>query len=507
MKLVKSLSTLAICTALIFTTLGCNEDTGVSSNDDTGSSLNDDNNTDNPTNPIGGDSQSNVSGTISGVVSVEMSQQQQRSSGDDVVGTLDILLDDSIYQFEIDNSQISGDSLTVPFTIDDVLIGNKNIVYTLNLTVNSSENSYCGYSSAVVNEGVTTTVDDDDFTEVLGETNVVSGSPEIVMSSESDDVTNSIYTISGRVLNCDLPVLIINVNGSNFISVDENESNNFSFTQSVALVPGKNIITVSVLNQSGEIFTTEPIIVNSSVETSDNTIMATLNWDTPETDIDIHCWYYQSDTPDFADLPYTHISYWNSNFEGVDPELTYYDEVYEYEDEYGDIQIETYEMESANLDLDDVDGFGPEHITFIDCPDGYYVFAANSFYLNGDYDDEDEYLSTGTKTKYSVTIAVGELQQSKSHTFTVSNEESYSLSTSAAWDRCFDVKVSNGVAEIITPDLAFTPVDGFFTDSIDYDDYDDYDDYEFDDGGAYYYYSSSVQRSSRSMKVRKRKRK
>ncbi len=91
------------------------------------------------------------------------------------------------------------------------------------------------------------------------------------------------------------------------------------------------------------------------------------------------------------------------------------------------------------LDVDDVYGYGPEHFTLNDAPDGYYVVAVNSYDLDSDPD-----------TRCFVTIQTSEAMQVLGpYLFTESNGMDYPIEGSGSWYRVADIKVVNGKATIL----------------------------------------------------------
>lgn len=104
---------------------------------------------------------------------------------------------------------------------------------------------------------------------------------------------------------------------------------------------------------------------------------------------------------------------------------------------------ETYS--ERKLDVDDVEGFGPEHFTLTSPEDGYYVVAVHSF-------DMDEDL----QTNIYVTIETGSTTEYYGpFTFTKDDERAYNsnINESEEWVRVADIRVTGGVATILPPDM------------------------------------------------------
>lgn len=412
-------------------------------------------------------SNSTIYGTI--VLPATMNNAATLSRSEALMGSLSILAEDSVYVFQVDGTNLVGDSIIVPFSIKNIASGIKNLVYTADINVNSVPLSFSGYSLISVEKDDSTEVSQENISVIPSTDQNVAGAPLIILASGNETVTKTVVSVTGTVSNSDIPVIIINNNGNNYIFVDETSNNTFTFSQNIPLEVGKNAITVSAINKSGESFTTAAYTVEltEAVENK-NSITATLSWNTAETDLDLHCWYYKASTPDFTSLPYQHTSYWNMNFGEVAPDLFISDTIIEEWVEDGVTIIDTFYEESANLDIDDVDGFGPEHITFHNYPDGYYIFAINSFDIYNLFDNSnsDPMDSTPIVTDYIMSLDVDSKTDVMKGTFRSSNEESYDVNVNNCWDRCFDVKVSNGVAEIIAPNSAFRPVESFVVDTV-----------------------------------------
>lgn len=165
-------------------------------------------------------------------------------------------------------------------------------------------------------------------------------------------------------------------------------------------------------------------------------LLATLSWTGGATsDMDLHLNYYASTTPTGADATTSYAafdgeSYCLSPIDGT----TYWSGM--------DLDLDgTCEV---GLDYDDTEGYGPEHITATSLPNGYYVLSVNSWSLDAD-----------PSATVTVTLDVGgTLFTFPTHTFTVSCGE---CADSQYWYRVADIRVSNGVAEVIAPDTNLLP--------------------------------------------------
>jgi hypothetical protein len=101
----------------------------------------------------------------------------------------------------------------------------------------------------------------------------------------------------------------------------------------------------------------------------------------------------------------------------------------------------------GNLDVDDIEGFGPEHFTLYDYQDGYYVVVINSYEL-----DKDKNASVNL----SVNVAGDEAFYGP-HLFTTENLEAYPVNNNESWVRFVDIKISGGKAEFLKPDYSIDP--------------------------------------------------
>ncbi len=93
------------------------------------------------------------------------------------------------------------------------------------------------------------------------------------------------------------------------------------------------------------------------------------------------------------------------------------------------------------LDVDDTEGYGPEHFTLDSAADGYYAVAVKSYSLDADL-VTNCYVTIETKIESRV---FGPFN------FTTSNESGFPVENSDSWYRVADIRIQNGQAEILSP--------------------------------------------------------
>lgn len=343
-----------------------------------------------------------------------------------VTGTVWVVIGGQRLAVDVDVTLDSNRTMKVTFFYPEVTAGRATIVYVADLSVGGTPVTIGGYQFVNVTEGDTAQVDGTGFLpmEIDPSYTVTSGAPvfsNIVLGATSTNVAN--VTISGTVSNMDFDHLFIFVNGNSFqVAIDPNTNGTAAFNTIITLDAGSNSVTVVAMNSAGELAVSSAYTVRYNVQGSGKTLLGTLVWDTPTSDMDFHMWYYAGTAPDLSTTAQYHCAFWSKDVSTILPNGT---------DSLG------------NLDVDDTEGEGPEHMTFVDYPDGYYVFAVNSYSLDG---DDHAYCT--------VTLSAGRAQRTMSHTFVTANSEDYTTGMDA-WVRCFDVRVVNGVATILDPNPSF----------------------------------------------------
>lgn len=156
-------------------------------------------------------------------------------------------------------------------------------------------------------------------------------------------------TVTGNVSDCPSDARgTITVNGQASTALPITAG---SFSQTVVLTPGANTIQVSIVSSRGG--AAGQVSVNANIE--DQALWTELRWDTNYSDVDLHL------------LPPGY---------GLEYLWTAYDCYYLYKG-----QLMPW---GSTLDVDDVDGYGPEHITMNAMPQsGRYTLVAHYFNNHG----------------------------------------------------------------------------------------------------------------------------
>ncbi|MFC1512393.1 PEGA domain-containing protein [Candidatus Latescibacterota bacterium] len=223
--------------------------------------------------------------------------------------------------------------------------------------------------------------------------------PVITFSSPANNATftDNVVSISGTIiLDNDEPFTgtsaILTLNGiDKQISVVDG-----AFTDTNSIFIGTNTIVVRANGPYGDTGVSETLTINGNFVEPD--IEITLTWNTPTSDIDLHVW-------------------------NPTDEHSYY---------------ENKSISDGSLDIDDVDGYGPETFTALTGLDGVYTVMLNSYSL-----DQDTYADATVV----INIKGQSAQVFGPHHFTV---DDYNGSTPEAWWDVATFTVSGGVAKLAT---------------------------------------------------------
>lgn len=178
--------------------------------------------------------------------------------------------------------------------------------------------------------------------------------PEITLSSPTDGLTSGsrVVTVSGSIENYDehttAKVSVNGVPGSLALDVDGN------FSHDVAISSGSNTIVVTATNWYGS--SSKQVTVTGSM--SRLALWTELNWSTDETDVDMHLLRPGGTIGD----SYDDCSYFNRS------------------PDWGTLG---YSGDDPALDVDDTDGYGPEHITMTEAVPGRYTLFVHFFSDHG----------------------------------------------------------------------------------------------------------------------------
>jgi hypothetical protein len=187
----------------------------------------------------------------------------------------------------------------------------------------------------------------------------------------------------------------------------------------IPLKPGINEIELIAVNSQGYTFS-DIITVDCTAQlvAEKENILVTLTWDTLA-DLDLHTWYYLPEEDKFI----WHNSYFMPDAPDTD-----------------DIK---------NLDMDNKTGFGPEHFTLLGAPDGYYIIAVNAHSL-ADLPAANAFVSIETNERLH---SLGPFR------ITEENSDDYPVNNNLSWARIADIRITEGVAEILDPDRDLDPPD------------------------------------------------
>jgi len=173
-----------------------------------------------------------------------------------------------------------------------------------------------------------------------------------------------------------------------------------------------------------------------------STMAVTLTWTGPAgastSDMDLHVKYYATTAPTAASAETWHID-WHQGKTCANPIGLSFSAAF-------DIGGSGTGVCDVGLDFDDTNGYGPEHITALSIPSGYYVVSVNSYALS-----VAEYPTT-----LYLSLHIGDNIYGP-YIGTVSGSDGESTSPSA-WYRVADVRVNlSGTVDVITPDLTLNP--------------------------------------------------
>lgn len=147
----------------------------------------------------------------------------------------------------------------------------------------------------------------------------------------------------------------------------------WAFKEARVLISGTNTFQIIVKNEAGNtVAQSEVFTVNADIPVMD--IWIQLTWDTDDTDVDLHVW----------DPSYNHTYYFQKT------------------EAYGGIP-------GAELDVDDIDGYGPEHFTMQTARAGDYVVKVRYYSAHG--------VTANTTATVRISIAGG-AYRIFTHTFT-----------------------------------------------------------------------------------------
>ena len=189
----------------------------------------------------------------------------------------------------------------------------------------------------------------------------------------------------------------------------------------------------------------------STASVTGSTMTVTLTWNGPApsytstSDMDLHVKYYEALAPAAGDAPTWHMDWHQSRtYPGVvgstctDPRGLKFSNAFDLDPPHRGIC-------DVGLDFDDRDGYGPEHITALKLPSGYYIVSVNSFALVPAERDTTLYLSLHIGDNIFGPYVVNSVMEGGGE----------SLTNPAVWFRVADVRVnSDRSIDVLAPNTA-----------------------------------------------------
>jgi len=221
--------------------------------------------------------------------------------------------------------------------------------------------------------------------------------PQITINNPLNGTTfnDNVITLSGIIRLVDEFGNVTPFTGTSAIltlnGIDQQISvNNGNFSMEISILNGENRIQVRANSVNGDTGISDERIVYGDFTASPYEI--TLTWNTPTSDMDLHVW-----SPSGA-----HCYYGSMN--------------------------KTF----GSLDIDDIEGYGPETFTFVQNPEaGVYVVKINSYSL-----DRDSFSDCTVK----ITSSTGVVTSFGPHRFTTADRNG---SIAAAWWDVLEINVIN----------------------------------------------------------------
>jgi uncharacterized protein YfaP (DUF2135 family) len=338
------------------------------------------------------------------------------TTGATATGSVTVIIGDQRLVIPVDVTFLTARTITVTYDFPVVAVGRTGVLYLGTIVIGDVTYSYAGYTTVAVVEGETTTIAATVYQPVTIDTSFTpTGNVQFSgLSVPSTSVSSPYITLTGTVSNMDVQQIFVYVNGDVFPVSLNLSGGTGAFTAMVSLDPGLNVIVVAAMNSNGVLVLSDPITVTYTSTIAGNTMLGTLIWDSPTSDIDLHLWYYTETSPSSTSTYSQHCYFSSKDLTGIRP------------DEATDA--------AGNLDVDDQEGYGPEHMTLIGYPDGYYVLALDRYSMDQDL-----------TSNCNFTLKVGSAERTTACTFST---------TSVRWYRCYDVRVVGGVASILSPNTS-----------------------------------------------------
>lgn len=218
---------------------------------------------------------------------------------------------------------------------------------------------------------------------------------------------NGACPIAGRVVINEDALIEFNSDQSVNVSITGGSSSRYSRCRDIF-----KFCEVNDLNDRSEIV---PVPWGATVDVAGENILVTLIWEddsVDQSDIDLHVGFYHDPSP--ASGP-------------ANATVAFHE------------TATTFGAARAVLDIDDVNGQGPEHVTIFGMPIGRYVIAINSFSLHGS--------ASATAT---VSVKIGDfVYLYPSHTFTTADGDGTDPNS---WHRVTDLQCTSSGCRLVPPD-------------------------------------------------------
>lgn len=305
------------------------------------------------------------------------------------------------------------------------------ITCTSALVAGSTPIEYAGYIMAALTAGedinLNGTGTSADLTEVDSTGFTATAIPAFDTFTVNTPSTGALVTsVIGSLSQLENDLVYIRVNNAyRPLSVSASSSGTGYVSTSITLVPGANEVQLFAINSKG--FAASAVkTVNctaASVAGKEN-FLFTLTWDNLS-DIDLHTFYYATTPAAGSATPTWHTYFGSRNHPSDDSILN-------------------------NLDVDNIVGYGPEHFTLLGANDGYYIVAVDAYALHSGVGTVNAFVTIQGNTANS---SYGPLA------FSVDDGmvDVATMNSSASWHRVADIKVTNGVAQILPPNTAIIP--------------------------------------------------
>lgn len=330
----------------------------------------------------------------------------------------------------------AGNDYLVHFSENVNVDGITVITCTSALFAGTAPIEYAGYNMTAITAGEDNDINGTNSSAPLTEADFsgftatdVPSFDAFTITEPAEDALVTTFSASVSQLECSLVYIRVN-NAYRPLDVYASSSGDSEITGSISLVPGQNTVQLFAINSKG--FTAsgvkEVFCTADNVAGAEN-FLFTLTWDNLS-DIDLHTFYYATTPAAGTATPTWHNYYGNKNEPEDDSIIN-------------------------NLDVDNTYGYGPEHFTLLGAPDGYYIVALNAYRMDSSVEQVNAFVTvqaTGSSGAYGP------------FTFEESDgmDNMGSMNTAYAWYRIADIKVTNGVATIISPNTEIVPCSGSY---------------------------------------------